>query len=299
MTEQKTLSGRAWAELVVLSLIWGGSFLSIRVALDEIGVLTSVAHRCGWAMLILWGVVALRRLPLPRSAGLWGAFLVMGLLNNIIPFGLMAWGQLYIETGLTSIFNASTAIFGALVAALVFADERLTRRKIIGVALGFAGVITVLGIDSLRSFNITSLAQLAVIGGTLSYAFAGAWGRIHLAGLHPIVASAGMLTASTLIMVPAAWVFEGPIRMDLQAGTWLAIGYYAVIATALAYVFYYRVLGMAGSANVMLCTLMIAPIAVVLGAVVRAEQLPWNAYAGFAILALGLLVLSGRLLRRL
>lgn len=299
MVDQKTLTPRGWIELLVLSCIWGGSFLSIRIALDEIGVLSSVAHRCGWAMLILWGIVAIRRLPLPRDPKIWGAFVGMGLLNNVIPFGLMAWGQLYIETGLTSIFNASTAIFGALVAALLFADERLTRRKIVGVCIGFAGVITVLGFDSLRSFDITSLAQLAVIGGTISYAFAGAWGRIHLGGLHPLVAAAGMLTASTAIMVPTAWIIEGPLTLALQTDTLLAIAYYAVIATALAYLFYFRGLASAGSSNVMLCTLMIAPIAVVLGAAVRHEQLPWNAYLGFALLACGLLVLSGRLLRRL
>lgn len=113
---QKTMSGRAWADLLILSLIWGASFLSVHVALADIGPLTSVAHRTFWAMLILWGYVAIRRLPLPRRPAIWGAFVIMGLLNNVIPFSLMAWGQLHIETGLTAIMNASTAIFGAITA---------------------------------------------------------------------------------------------------------------------------------------------------------------------------------------
>ena len=295
MTEQKSLSGRAWAELMLLALIWGGSFLSIRIALDEVGPLTSVAHRTFWAMLVLWAVVRIMRLPLPRDPRIWAAFLGMGLLNNVIPFGLMAWGQLHIETGLTSILNAATAIFGVIVAAIVFADERMTRRKGVGVTLGFIGVATAIGLENLAQFDIRSLAQLAIIGGTISYALAGAWARYFLAGLPPQVAAAGMLTGATLITVPLAWFVEGPLALDLQPATTLAIGYYAVIATAGAYLLYYRVLAMAGSGNLMLVTLLIAPVAILLGALVRGEALAPNAFAGFALLALGLMILDGRL----
>jgi len=295
---QKTLSSRAWSELVLLSVIWGGVFLAVRVALDEIGFLTAVAHRTGWAMLILWGYVALRRLPIPRSRAIWGAFFVMGWLNNVIPFSLMAWGQLHISTGLTAILNAATAVFGVLVAAIFFADEEPTTRKLIGVLLGFSGVATAIGLSSLSEFNIRSLGQIAVIGGTISYAFAGVWARKTLAGLPPQVAAAGMLTGSSLTIIPVAWYIEGPISFGLMPQTWLAIGYYAVIATALAYLLYYRILAMAGSGNLMLCTLLIAPVAIILGAIVLGESLPVRAYAGFALLALGLVIIDGRLLFR-
>lgn len=299
MTPQKTLSGRAWAELLLLALIWGGSFLSIRVALDQIGFVTVVAHRVFWAAMVLWAVVLLLRLPLPRSPRIWGAFLLMGLLNNVIPFSLMAWGQLHIETGLTSILNASTAIFGVLVAALVFSDERLSLRRAVGVGLGFAGVATAIGLDALARFDLRSLAQLAVLGGALSYAFAGAWARRTLSGLPPQVAAAGMLTGSALIMVPAAFWLEGVPGFDLAPRTLMAVVYYAVIATALAYLLYYRVLAMAGSGNLMLCTLLVAPVAIVLGALVLGEALRPQAYLGFALLALGLLILDGRVLPRI
>ena len=294
---QKTISPRAWAELIILSLIWGASFLSIRIALNEIGPLTAVAHRTAWAMLILWAYVFIARLPLPTSPRIWGAFLVMGLLNNVIPFSLMAWGQLHIETGLTSILNAATAIFGVIAAALFFADERLTARKAIGVTLGFLGVATAIGLSALMQFDIRSLGQLAVIGGTISYALAGVWARKMLGGLTPQVAAAGMLTGASLITLPTAWILEGPITLDLSPQTWAAIAYYAIIATAVAYLLYYRVLAMAGSGNLMLCTLLVAPVAIVLGAVVLGEALPLRAYAGFGLLALGLIILDGRLLK--
>lgn len=285
--------------MLLLAAIWGASFLSIRIALDEVGPLTAVAHRVGWAALALWVVVWLMRLPVPRDPKIWLGFLGMGVLNNVIPFALMSWGQLHIETGLTSILNAATAIFGVIMAALFFADERITARKAIGVGLGFAGVAMAIGLENLRSFDLRSLAQLAVIGGTISYALASVWARKRLAGQPPQVAAAGMVTGSTLIMLPLAWMVEGPLTLNLQTDTMVAIGYYALIGTALAYLLYYRVLAMAGSGNLMLVTLLIPPFAIVLGGLVLHETLRASAYGGFALLALGLLVLDGRVWRLL
>lgn len=298
MTE-RSISPPTWGLLALLALLWGASFLSVRIALDEVPPLTAVAHRVGWATLVLWAYVVLRRMPLPRGRRIWMGFLGMGLLNNVIPFSLMAWGQLYIPSGLTSIFNAATAVFGVLIAALLLSDEHLSRRKAIGVAVGFAGVVTAIGVQNLRYFDVTSLAQLAVLAGTVSYACAGVWARKWLAGLAPQVAAAGMLTTSTLIMVPLAWWVDGPIRLDLAPRTLLAIAYYALGATALAYLLYYRVLAAAGSGNLMLVTLMITPFAIGLGAWVLGETLDANAYKAFALLAFGLLIIDGRLIDRL
>ncbi|MXQ07102.1 EamA family transporter [Alphaproteobacteria bacterium GH1-50] len=281
--------------MIGLALIWGGSFLAIRIALDEIPVFSSVAHRVLWAALALWLVVLVLRQPVPRDLRIWGAFLVMGCLNNVIPFSLMAWGQLHIETGLTAILNAATAIWGVLVAAAVFADERLTTRRLIGVLTGFLGVSVAIGLDAFASFDLASLAQLAVIGGTVSYALAGSWARARLKGISPVVSAAGMLTGSSLIMLPLARAMDGPLPLAMAPDTLAAVAYYALMSTALAYLLYYRILAAAGAGNLLLVTLMIAPVAIVLGAVVRGEALGANAYLGFALLALGLLILNGRL----
>ena len=296
MTEQKSISARAWGELLLLALIWGGVFLSVRIALNEIGVLSAVAHRALWAALVLWGLVFVLRLPRPKGARLWGVFLVMGLLNNVVPFTLLNWSQLHIESGLTAILNSTTAICGVVVASLFLADERLTPRKLTGVLIGFLGVATAIGLSNLLNFDIRSLAQLAALTATLSYAFAGVWARKHLTGLHPLVAAAGMLTCTAVCIVPLAWWFDGPLTLDLRLQTLAAIAYYAVAATVLAYLLYYRVLAMAGSGNLMLVTLLMPPVAIVLGWAVLGEAQPPRALMGFAILALGLLILDGRAL---
>ncbi|MBV2361095.1 DMT family transporter [Thalassococcus sp. CAU 1522] len=291
---QTSLSARAWAELLLLGLIWGGSFLAIRIALDEIGPLTVVLFRTGLGAAALWLVVLARGIAVPRDMRLWGALAVMGLLNNVIPFSLMAWGQLHIETGLTAILNAATAIFGVLVAALVFADERLTPRRLGGVSLGFAGVVLAIGPDALGGFDLTSLAQLAVIAGTVSYACASAWGRARLGGLHPVMAAAGMLTGATILVAPVTVIAEGLPSLALGAATWGGILYYALAATAFAYLLYYRVLAMAGAGNLMLVTLVIPPVAIGLGAWIRDERLAPLALAGFALIAAGLMVMNSR-----
>ena len=294
MTDQRMTSA-TWGLLLGLALIWGGSFLAVRIALDEIGALSVVAHRVLWASVALWIVVLVRRIPVRRDAAIWGAFLVMGLVNNALPFTLLAWGQLHIETGLTAILNASTAIWGVLVAAAIFADERLSRRRLLGVGLGFLGVATAIGLKNLASFDLRSAAQLSVVGAAISYAVAGSWARARLKGVPPLLAAAGMLTSAALVMVPLAWIVEGPLPVDLSPATFGAVAYIALASTAFAYLLYYAILARTGAGNLLLVTLLVAPVAILLGALVRHEALGPAAYAGFALLALGLLVLDGRI----
>ncbi len=292
MTSQKTLTARTWSELILLGVIWGMSFLAIRIALDTIPVITSVFHRVFWAALALWIVIIFQRQPVPSDPKVWGIFLIMGLLNNVLPFSLMAWGQLYVETGLTSILNAATAIFGVLLAALFFRDERLTKTRLLGVGLGFLGVSITIGLRQFSNLNPSNLGQVAILAGTLSYAFAAIWARSHMSALPPKIAAAGMLTGSAILMTPVMLLVDGVPTFSLPLQTWLAIAYYALLATAGAYLLYYRVLQQAGSGNVLLVTLIIPPIAILMGALVRDEALPPRAFIGFTVLAIGLLILS-------
>lgn len=293
MSRFEPTAARAWAELLLLGLIWGGSFLSARLVLDEVPVVTTVFYRVSGGCVALWIWVALRRLPVPRDPNVWGAFLIMGILNNVLPFGLLTWGQVHIESGLVAILNATTAVFGVLVAAMVFADERLTLRRILGVVLGLCGVAVCVGLDALATLDLRSVAQLAVIGAAVSYAFASSWGRARLVGLAPEVAAAGMLTCSALVLLPVTLVHDGLPSADLSLRTLGAIAYLSLIATAGAYLLYYRVLAAAGAGTLMLVTLVVPPVAILLGAIVLDEALPPRAFGGFALLALGLLTLSG------
>ncbi|PZR00954.1 MAG: EamA family transporter [Cereibacter sphaeroides] len=298
MRQPRSIPPRAWFELFLIAVIWGASFLSIRVALDEMGVFTIVALRVLGGGAILWAYVLARGLNVPRDGRIWFAFLVMGILNNVLPFSLIAWGQLTIPSGTTAILNAATALFGVLLAAVALPDEGLTSRKLTGVVLGLAGVAVVMGQDALSALDLTSVSQLALLAAALSYALAAVWARKRLSGLPPQVAAAGMLTTSTLIMLPIALAVDGQPDAQHSVAVWAAIGYLAIFSTAIAYLLFYRVLAMAGAGNVSLCTLMATPFAILLGALVLDEALPSHAYAGFALIAAGLLVIDGRLLPR-
>ena len=194
--------------------------------------------------------------------------------------------------------NAATlsTVFGVLIAALVFADERLSARKAAGVALGFLGVVVAMGLSNLQELDLRSLAQLACVAAAFCYGSAGSWARARLGHLEPRVAATGMLTASSLMMLPLTLLFEGSISFDLMPQTWAAIAYYSIVATGGAFLLYYSILAKAGAGNLMLVTLLVAPIAIVIGAVVLGEALHPRHYAGFALLALGLAVLDGRVL---
>lgn len=293
------MSARAWAELSLLALIWGGSFFSIAVALREIGPLTVVAHRTFWAALILLAAMRIMGLRLPRDRATWAGFALMGLLNNVIPFGLMAWGTQHMETGLVSIFNATAAIFGAVVAALALPEERLTARRVAGLALGFGGVVAIIGADAAQGFDIRSAAQGAVALGALSYAVASVFARARLRHVAPQAAATGMLVCSAAMSLPLAVAAEGWPTLALRPETWGAVAWFTAAGTAGAYLLYYRVLGMAGAGNLQLVTLMIPPISIGLGAAFLGERLGWEAGLGFALVAAGLAVIDGRALARL
>ncbi|PWE48562.1 EamA family transporter [Thioclava sp. NG1] len=289
-----SLTPLAWALLAALALIWGSSFLSNRAALEGAGVFTVVFLRVASGAVLIWAYVALRRLPVPRHPIYLGHFLIMGLLNNAIPFSLIVWGQKHIDSGLASILNASTAIFGALVAAVVFTDERLSARKATGIAVGFAGVVVAIGPDALKGFDLTSAGQLAVLGAALSYGFAGAYARFAIRGLRPEVAAAGMLTGGAIWTLPILLLTEGVPSFDYAPSVWIAMLWLGVGCSALAYLLYYRILALAGAANLALVTLLIPPVAILAGWAVYGERLGWAEALGFAILALGLLILNRR-----
>ena len=285
--------------MAALATVWGGSFFLAEIALRDVPPLTITLHRVAWALPVLFLVIRLRGIAIPRSPRIWGAYLVMGALNNAIPFSLIFWGQTRIDSGLASILNGTTAVFAAVVAGLLLADEPLSPRKITGALFGLAGVAAIMGPGALSGLDPANLAQLAILGAALSYAFASVWGRAMLSGTPPEMNALGMLTGSTLLMLPLVLLTDGAPTLALPGATWAALLALSTLSTALAYLLYFGILARAGAANLMLVTLMIPPVAVALGAGVLGERLSPGAITGFALIAVGLVVTDGRVMSRL
>jgi drug/metabolite transporter (DMT)-like permease len=299
--QQRSMNATEWALLLLLATLWGGSFFFGKMALAVFPALTLVALRTGLAALALLLFLALRGIALPLSLAAWGRFLVMGLLNNALPFALINWGQTQIDSGLAAILNATTPLFTVLLAHLVTADERLTRNRIAGVALGFAGVVVMIGPFALRGLGLAGLGKLAVVGAACAYACAGLYGR-RLAGLPPVANACGMLVASSLVMLVVALLVDGPegLASGFAAGTpiWVSVACLALLSTALAYIVYFRILATAGATNLLLVTFLIPVSALLLGGLVLGERPDWTAFAGMALIFLGLGAVDGRLLAR-
>jgi len=286
-----------WMLLLVLSVIWGGSFFFIEVSLREMTPLTIVLCRVGVASLVLLGYVYLTGRRLPKSPGLWGAFLIMGVLNNIIPFSLIVWGQTHIDSSLASILNATTPLFSVFLAHFLTRDERLTANRLAGILIGWVGVAVLIGVDSLRGFGAHLIGQIAILGAALSYAFAAIYAR-RFRGMSPTVVSAGMLCGSTVMMLPLAFLIEQPFSLTPGATTLAALLSLAVISTAFAYIIYFRLLASAGATNSLLVTFLIPVSAILLGVLVLGERPGWNAFGGMALIFVGLIAIDGRLLSR-
>jgi drug/metabolite transporter (DMT)-like permease len=285
-----------WGMLLTLSAVWGGSFFFNEVAVRELPVLTVVVARVGLAAIILFVVLRLRGERMPRSGTVWAAFFGMGLLNNAIPFSLIVGGQQHIASGVASILNASTPLFGVIFAHILTDDERMTGGKLAGVAAGFIGVAVMIGFDALDSLGANVVAQLMCIAAAISYAFAGIFGRRFKAmGITPMTTATGQVIASSIMLVPLMIVVDQPwtLPMPSLAAIGALIGV-AAISTALAYVLYFRILATAGATNLLLVTFLIPVSAILLGTLVLGETLQPKHFAGMALIGLGLAAIDGR-----
>lgn len=294
------MSRRDWILLLTLSLLWGGSYLFIRIAVQDIATLTLVLGRVVIAAAALGALLVATGGGLPRGREVWLALAGMGLLNNIIPFTLIFWGQKEIGAGLASILNATTPLFTVLVAHGLTTDEKLTSAKLIGVALGIIGVAAMIGPAALDGLDRSIAAQTACLGAALSYAFANIFGRrFKQLPVAPMQTAFGTLTASAAIMLIVAGAIDQPWTAPPPGAAALgALLGLSLLSTALAYVLFYKILNSAGATNISLVTFLIPPSAILLGAIVLGERLEPRHVAGMVFIGLGLAAIDGRFWRR-
>ncbi|MCQ4162497.1 DMT family transporter [Roseomonas sp. GC11] len=300
MSEARAMGPSEWGMLGLLSLLWGGSFFFSKVALAELPPLTVVLARVALAALALRLFLALRGIPVPATAAAWRAFLAMGLLNSLIPFTLIFWGQGFISSGLASILNATTPVFSILVARFVAREEGLPLNRVAGIALGLAGVALLLGGAAFRGAEGGLPGILACLGAALFYGFANSYGRRFRAmGISPAQGAFGQIAATALLALPLALAIDRPWRLPAPAApVWAALAGLALLSTALAYILFFRLIATAGATNTSLVTLLVPVSAILLGAGILGERLSPFHLGGMALIGLGLLALDGRLLRR-
>jgi drug/metabolite transporter (DMT)-like permease len=296
-----TMCARDWTLVIALSVLWGGSFLFVAVAVRDLPPLTIVALRLSLAALALHAALKVIGLSFPTGRRIWTAFFGMGLLNNAVPMTLIVWGQTHIASGLASILNATVPLFTVVIAHVLTQDERMTGRRLAGVLVGFAGVVVMIGSAALDSLGVNVAAQAAVLVAACSYALSSVYGRRFKAlGVAPLATAAGQITASSMILVPLALLVDRPWTLAFPSGaTVTSILALALLSTAVAYLLFFRILASAGATNVALVTFLIPVSAILFGTLLLHERLEPRHFAGMTLIGAGLALIDGRILTRL
>ena len=295
----QTMGTAAWMMLIALSIVWGGSYFFVEVALVAHGPLTIVTARITIGALGLLLALLFLRQRLPGTVIAWRDLLVMGILNNVLPFSLISWGQTHIDAGPASILNATTPFFTIGLAHFLLSGERATRARLIGIAFGVAGVAVLAGPTAIEGLSGGTKGQTAVLAAAACYAFAGIWGKRRLGGMAPMAAATGMLVASSVVIVPITFFFEGLPNLSMEIEIWGALIGIGLLSASLAYFLYFKILAVAGANNLLLVTMLIPPTALLLSVLFLDEAVGVSAMAGMGLIGFGLVVIDGRVVRGL
>lgn len=292
------MSRNDWLLVVILSLLWGGAFIFIEIALQGFPPTTLVFVRITLAAAALWGWIRLRGGRIAGGARLWGAYALLGLLNMALPFVLISWSMTHITAGLAAILNATMPLWGVIVAHLFTVDEKATPARLAGVGFGFAGVVVMIGGDALGGAGGNLLPQIVCLIATFSYALAVVYGRRFTAwGVDPIEVAAGQLIAAALLLLPVALIADAPWALPVPGALPIAaLVALAIFSSTIAYALYFRLLASAGAVASTLPTFLIPPITVLLGLLILGERLEPRHWWGMALIALGLAAIDGRLM---
>ncbi len=277
-----------------MALLWGPSFLFIKIAVQEFPPLTLVAGRVGLAALLLYLLLQIQKRRLPGPGPIWKHFAVVGLFAHALPFFLFSWGEIYIDSAIASILNGTTPLFTLLIAHFAIADDRMTINKVVGALIGFAGLVLLVSPSLRGGIQTTALGLLAVTVAAASYGVAIVYAHLRLTGLPRLVAPTSQLIMATLYMVPLALIIERPSALPMPswsaAGSLLAL---AVFGTAIAFVVYYRILENSGATYLSMVTYLVPVFGVILGILVLDEKLEWKAYLGCTFILLGVMAVNG------
>jgi drug/metabolite transporter (DMT)-like permease len=286
--------------MLVLAVLWGGSFYFYKVLVAALPPLTVVLGRVGISALLLNGWLCARGRPLWRHGARWRDFVVLSLLNNVVPFSLIAAGEIHVTSGMAAILNATTPMFTLIVAHGMIHDEPLTRPRLAGVVAGLLAVIVLVGPSALTGQSSAYLvSELACLGAALSYAFAAAFAR-RFRDLDPVDVATGQVTAATIVLIPLVALFDRPWQLALpDPGIWAALAGLAILSTVFAYVFYFAIIARAGAGNAALVTLLLPFAALMLGVMLLHEAVPLRFLAALALIGFGFTLIDGRLLTRI
>lgn len=289
------MKARDWFLFGLLGVIWGSSFLWIKIAVQEIGPITLVAFRLLFGLVGLLVVVMVRRPEFPTDRRTWGALALLGLSNTALPFLLISWGEQFIDSAVASILNGTVPLFTLVIAHLLLHDDRITPGRVMGLVTGFAGVIVLVSRDlGPQGFHSNVLGQAAVLVASVSYAGSSVFARRHLRQVDPIVqAFVPLIAADVAVCVLLPWM-ELPFRPPSLPLTWLALAWLGLLGSCLAYLLYFHLLHALGPTRATMVTYVFPLVGLILGVVFLAEPADWHLGVGATLVAASIVVVNWR-----
>jgi drug/metabolite transporter (DMT)-like permease len=285
------MTARQTGILLLLGAIWGAAFMLIKIAVSDVAPATLVAVRIAITAVILYAAMRVSGVTLPRERQTWFNFYSVGMFGLVIPFLLISWGQRLIPSSTTAILGATTPLFTALINIVTRAEEKINVERIIGLIVGFVGVIVAIGIAGATEGNW--IGELCVLGAAVCYAISALYSRRVFGGMKPIVPSTGQMIASASLLIPIALIWDGMPTVLPSATSITALLILAVFCTAIAYILYYQLIDSVGATKASMVSFLIAPFGVVYGSVFLQEPINPNAIAGLVIIIVGIVIAGG------
>lgn len=285
-----------WLLFVVLGFMWGSSYLFIKIGVEQGGLppLTLVALRLAVGFAILASVVALAREPLPREPRMYGHLVVMAVINIVLPFWLITWAEQSVESSLASILNGTVPLFVIVIAALFLRDEPITVNRVVGLLVGFVGVVilTSRGLGSIGQANLAG--ELALIGSAISYAAGNVYARRNVQGLRPMIPAVFQVAFALVITTVLAFVFERPLDVRLNRDALVAVIWLGVLGSAFAYLVYFRLLKRWGATRTSMVAYLLPVFGIVLGFLVLSEPIDGRLLVGTALVIGGVALVNSK-----
>ena len=292
------MANKDWLLVSLLGLFWGSSFFFVEVLLKYLSPFMIVYLRVCIASIFLILFICIKSVKFQFTFNNFFNLSIMSLLNNIFPFLLITFGQQTTTGGLASILNANTSFVAIILASLFLPFERLNLNRVVGISIGILGVVIAIGYQNIFQLKNDDLGKYLIIIATVSYGFAGVWGKLRLHNLSPIIAATGMLTVSTIILTPFAIINHLEEIYSLNFYIFKYAFIFAIICSVFAYFLYFKILESAGAGNLLICTIIIPPSSIFLNAFFLDQNITTNEYLGLVVIVLGLIILDGRLFKK-
>ena len=280
-----------WIIFILLGLIWSSSFLWIKIAVQEIGPMTLVAFRVLFGLIAAGSAVFIQRIPWPQDRKTWGAFILIGITSVAIPFFLISWGEQIIDSAVAAILNATVPLFTIVIAHYYLHDDKMTPQKVVGLLVGFAGVVILLSED-IGASSSSLIGQGAVILASMFYAGSAVYARRYTAHAPGLVKGAAPLVSATAVMWIAAPLVERPFTIPALPITWTALLWLGILGSGLALIMNYYLIHEIGPTRAMMVTYLFPLGGVILGVIFLNENLSWQIGAGAALIVASLAVVN-------